>query len=67
MVCLLAGVPGFFENPVSVFSSIFGKATHTFSPDDDTGHCANDNYTKTTCLWTFGNFVMRSVAIACTR
>ncbi len=58
MIIMLAGVPGFFENPVSVFSSIFGKADHIFSPNDYTGHCANDNYTKTTCLWTFGNFVM---------
>lgn len=58
MTCLLSGAPGFFENPVSVFSSIFGKPDHIFSPDDYTLLCADDNYTKTTCLWTFNDFVM---------
>lgn len=58
MVALLAGCPGFCENPVSVFSSIFGKAGHIFHPHHYTGHCAADNYTKTTCLWPFGEFVM---------
>lgn len=48
----------FFENPVSVFSSIFGQADHTFSPEDFTGRCANDNYTKKTCLWVGNGFVM---------
>jgi hypothetical protein len=58
MVGELSGAPWFFENPVSVFSSIFGKATHIFSPDDYTQLCADDNYTKTTCLWTSYDFVM---------
>jgi hypothetical protein len=58
MVGMLSGAPWFFENPVSVFSSIFGKATHTFSPDDYTGFYSDDNYTKTTCLWTGNDFVM---------
>jgi hypothetical protein len=51
MVGMLSGKPWFFENPVSVFSSIFGLPDHTFSPEEFTGHCANDNYTKKTCLW----------------
>lgn len=58
MVGVLSGAPWFFENPVSVFSSIFGKANHTFHPHDFTGWCADDNYTKQTCLWSGGGFVM---------
>lgn len=58
MVALAADAPGFFENPVSVFSSIFGRPGYTFNPCDYTGHCANDNYTKKTCLWPIGGFVM---------
>ena len=58
MIGLATGAPGFFENPVSVFSSIFGRPDYTFSPDQFTGHCAADNYTKKTCLWTWGGFVM---------
>lgn len=51
-VGMLAGCPWFFENPVSVFSSIFGKPNFSFNPCDYTGYCADDNYTKKTCLWT---------------
>lgn len=58
MVGLTAGCPWGFENPVSAFSSIFGRPQYTFSPDDYTGYCADDNYTKKTCLWTGGGFVM---------
>jgi hypothetical protein len=55
---MATGAPGGFENPVSVFSSIFGQPDHTFSPHEFTGHCPDDNYTKKTCLWTWGGFVM---------
>lgn len=58
MIGLSTGAPGFFENPVSVFSSIFGRPDYTFSPEDFTGYCAADNYTKKTCLWTWGGFTM---------
>lgn len=58
MVGKLTGAPWFFENPVSVFSSIFGKPDHTFNPCDFTGHHANDNYTKKTCLWSGNGFSM---------
>ncbi len=57
-VGMLAGCPWGFENPVSVFSSIFGKPQHMFHPHQYTGYCADDNYTKATCLWTGGGFVM---------
>lgn len=59
----LSGAPGFFENPVSVFSSIFGKAKHIFSPYQYTGHCENDNYFKTTCLWPWNGFQMPEVCM----
>lgn len=54
MVGLAAGCWWAFENPVSVLSSIFGKPQHVFNPHDYTGFCADDNYTKKTCLWTGG-------------
>lgn len=54
----LAGCPWFFENPVSVFSSIFGKPDYTFNPCDYTGFCVDDNYTKKTCLWSGNGFVL---------
>ena len=54
----LSGAPYFVENPVSVLSSIFGKPSHTFNPHDYTGFEPADNYTKKTCLWVGGGFVM---------
>lgn len=54
----LTGAPGFFENPISVFSSIFGKPGHIFSPYQYTGFCEDDNYFKATCLWSWNGFVM---------
>lgn len=54
----LAGVPWLVENPVSVLSSVFGKPQHTFHPADYTALEPADNYTKKTCLWTGGGFVM---------
>lgn len=62
MVGMLAGAPWLFENPVSVFSSIFGRPAHTFNPHDFTRYCADDNYTKKTCLWTGNGFVMPAAA-----
>lgn len=54
----LSGAPWFVENPVSVLSSAFGKPQHTFHPHDYTAYEPADNYTKKTCLWTGGGFVM---------
>lgn len=54
----LSGAPYFVENPVSVLSSAFGKPQHTFNPSDYTAYEATDNYTKKTCLWTGGGFIM---------
>lgn len=58
MIGMLSGAPWMFENPVSVFSSIFGAPDHTFHPCDFTGYEPADNYTKKTCLWTGGGFRM---------
>ncbi len=58
MTCLLSGAPGFFENPVSAFSKIFGPPSHTFHPFDYTAICSDDNYVKRTCLWGFNGYRM---------
>ena len=58
MVGELSGAPYLVENPVSVLSSAFGKPQHTFNPADFTAYEPADNYTKKTCLWTGGGFVM---------
>lgn len=58
MIGALSGGVWAFENPVSVFSSIFGKPRYIFHPHQYTGFCAADNYTKTTCLWASDDFVM---------
>lgn len=56
--CEWSGAPYFIENPVSNISSHWRKPDHTFSPEQFTGLCRDDNYTKKTCLWTGGGFVM---------
>lgn len=58
MIGEMSGAPWFFENPVSVFSGIFGKSQHSFHPHEFTALCVDDNYTKKTCLWTGGGFMM---------
>ena len=58
----LSGAPYMVENPVSVLASAFGKPQHTFHPADFTAYEPGDNYTKKTCLWTGGGFVMPQAA-----
>ena len=58
MIGEMSGAPWFFENPVSAFSKIFNKPNHYFQPHWFTGYHADDNYTKKTCLWTGGGFIM---------
>lgn len=48
-----SGAPWFLENPVSTISSYWRKPDYTFDPCD-----YGDPYTKRTCLWTGGGFVM---------
>lgn len=47
------GAPYLIENPVSTVSSYWRKPDYTFDPCD-----YGDPYTKRTCLWTGGGFVM---------
>lgn len=55
-----AGIPYMMENSVGVLSSIphIGKPDYYFDPCDFTGWCAEDNYTKKTCVWGGNGFVM---------
>jgi hypothetical protein len=54
----LSGAPWLVENPVSVLRRVFGRADYIFDPADYTAFEPADNYTKKTCLWTGGGFVM---------
>lgn len=53
-----AGCPYMIENPVSTISTYWRKSDYRFDPCDYTGYCAEDNYSKKTCLWTGNGFVM---------
>jgi hypothetical protein len=59
----LSGAPWTVENPVSVLASAFGRPTHYFHPWQYTAYEPADSYTKKTCLWTGGGFVMPAPAI----
>lgn len=56
--CEWSQAPYMIENPVSSISSYWRKPDYTFSPEQYTGYCEEDNYTKKTCLWIGGGFVM---------
>lgn len=58
MVGILSGAPWMWENPVSVFTNIFGPADYAFHPYEYTSFCADDNYTKKTLLRVGGGFRM---------
>lgn len=56
-----SGAPYLIENPVSTVSTYWRKPDHSFDPCD-----YGDGWTKKTCLWTGGGFVMpekRRVAV----
>lgn len=55
-----AGCPFMIENPVGRISGLHGKPGHIFNPCDFGGYLdpPGDAYTKKTCLWTGGGFVM---------
>lgn len=57
-VCESTGAPYTIENPVSVVSTHWRKPDHIYSPYEYTALGIEDNYTKTTCLWAGGGFVM---------
>ena len=52
--------PHLIENPVSTISSYWRKPDYTFNPCDYAGYLGgeSDFYTKKTCLWVGGGFVM---------
>jgi len=50
--------PYCLENPVSTISTYWRKPDHIFHPHHYAGLEPDDHYTKTTCLWTGGGFVM---------
>lgn len=72
MIGMACGCPWGFENPVSVFSGIFGKPDAIFHPFEYGGYLPEgvshplhpdyfppqDAYGKKTCLWVGGGFVM---------
>ena len=57
-ICEASGAPYMIENPVSTISTYWREPDYRFNPCDYTGYCPDDNYTKKTCLWTGGGFVM---------
>ena len=56
--CEKSGAPYMIENPVSTISTYWRKADFAFHPWQFAGLCPDDCYTKKTCLWTGGGFVM---------
>ncbi len=52
-LCEWSDAPWMVENPVSVISSHYRKPDFTFDPCD-----YGDPWTKKTCLWTGGGFIM---------
>ncbi len=58
VIAEMIGAPWFIENPVSQISTYWRKPDYHFNPSDFTGYCRDDNYTKKTCLWAGGGFVM---------
>jgi hypothetical protein len=52
------GAPYFVENPVSTMSTYWRKPDDIFDPYQFSNHCLDDWYTKKTCTWSGGGFVM---------
>ena len=60
-ICDWTGAPYGLENPVSTLSTYWRKPDFSFDPCDYAGylsHPEDEAYTKRTCLWTGGGFVM---------
>lgn len=56
--CESTGAPYVIENPVSTISTYWRQPDYTFHPWQYAGIEPSDNYTKKTCLWVGGGFVM---------
>jgi hypothetical protein len=54
----MLGVSYVIENPVCTVSSYWRKPDYIFHPHHFAGLCADDNYTKATCLWAGNGFIM---------
>lgn len=57
-ICEEVGAPWMLENPVGTLATYWRKPDHHFHPCQFTAFELGDNYTKKTCLWTGGGFVM---------
>ena len=58
-IAIDSGAPWMLENPVGRLSTCWRKPDHKFDPWEYAGYGApEDHYTKRTCLWTGGGFVM---------
>lgn len=57
-LCEWIAAPYIIENPVSTISTYWRKPDAVFHPHHFTMLEPDDNYTKKTCLWTGGGFVM---------
>lgn len=57
-ICEASGAPWMLENPVSTIATYWREPDYTFHPADYTGFELGDNYTKKTCLWVGGGFIM---------
>ena len=57
-LCEWSGARYMIENPVFTISTYWRKPDHAFSPHQYAGWEPSDNYTKKTCLWVGGGFVM---------
>lgn len=63
-ICEWSDAPWMLENPVSTISTYWRKPDYSFSPYEYAGYLAKpekEAYTKKTCLWTGGGFVMPEI------
>ena len=62
VLCTASGAPWMLENPVGQLSTYWRPPNWTFDPCDFGGYLdpPGDHYTKRTCLWTGGGFIMPS-------
>lgn len=57
------GAPGYLENPIGRLATIWKQPDYRFDPCDYAGYLSpaeriEEAYTKRTCLWAYGSFVM---------
>ena len=60
-ICVDNDAPYMIENPVSTLSTYWRQPDHKFDPCDFAGYAddpSSEAYTKRTCLWVGGGFVM---------